>query len=84
MADPELTPRNSLSQAGSPSPADFWRSKPGWCQPWTILLTGSGLVGGSWVLLHRWWITLPLTVAVLAWWGLFLVVVPRTPAAPEP
>jgi hypothetical protein len=33
-------------------------------------------VGGSWWLLHRWWISLPVAVAVVLWWGLFLVLVP--------
>ena len=54
----------------------FWSLKPWWCQPWSILLTGVLVVAGSWFLLHLWWISAPVAVAVLAWWGLFLVVVP--------
>ena len=54
----------------------FWSLKPWWCQPWSILLTGVLAIAGSWFLLHRWWISAPVAVAVLAWWGLFLVVVP--------
>ena len=34
------------------------------------------MVGGSWALLHRLWISLSLAVIVLAWWLLFLVLVP--------
>ena len=34
------------------------------------------MVGGSWALLHRLWISLPLAMGVLAWWLLFLVLVP--------
>ena len=34
------------------------------------------MVGGSWALLHRLWISLPLALGVLAWWLLFLVIVP--------
>ena len=34
------------------------------------------MVGGSWALLHRLWISLPLALGVLAWWLLFLVLVP--------
>ena len=34
------------------------------------------MVGGSWALLHRLWISLPLALVVLAWWLLFLVFVP--------
>ena len=56
----------------------FWSLKPWWCQPWSIVLTGVLVIAGSWFLLHRWWISAPVAVAVLAWWGLFLVVVPAT------
>ena len=54
----------------------FWSLKPWWCQPWSIISTGMLMVGGSWALLHRLWISLPLSVGVLAWWLLFLVLVP--------
>ena len=54
----------------------FWSLKPWWCQPWSILLTGVLAIAGSWFLLQRWWISAPVAVAVLAWWGLFLVAVP--------
>jgi hypothetical protein len=57
-------------------PGDIWNLKPWWCQPWSILLTGVALVAGSWLLLRLWWITVPLSAAVLAWWWLFLVLVP--------
>ena len=39
-------------------------------------LHGLLMVGGSWALLHRLWISLPLSLGVLAWWLLFLVLVP--------
>jgi len=54
----------------------FWDHKPFWCQPWTIVLSGIGAVAGSWGLLARWWITAPLALLVLAWWWLFLILVP--------
>lgn len=54
----------------------LWRQKPWWCQPWSILLTGVTLEAGSWLVLGRWWISVPLGVAVLLWWWLFLVVAP--------
>lgn len=56
--------------------ADIWRQKPWWCQPWSILLTGVAVVGGSWWWLRLWWLSLPLAAAVLVWWWLFLVLVP--------
>jgi hypothetical protein len=54
----------------------LWDLKPWWCQPWTILLTGIALMVGSWVLLHLWWMSALVTMAVSAWWILFLSVVP--------
>lgn len=57
-------------------PVSFWDTKPGWCQPWTIVATGTGASLASWLLLHRWWVTTPVVVAVLVWWWLFLVLVP--------
>lgn len=54
----------------------FWSLKPWWCQPWSILGTGLLVVAGSWMLLQRLWITLPLAAAVLIWWLLFLALVP--------
>jgi len=54
----------------------IWEHKPWWCQPWSIVLTGMVAVAASWWLLHRWWVSLPVLVAVLFWWMLFLVLVP--------
>lgn len=65
-----------MSHTEPESIPSFWSLKPWWCQPWSILLTGVLVIAGSWLLLHRWWISAPVAVAVLAWWGLFLVLVP--------
>ena len=54
----------------------FWSLKPWWCQPWSILLSGIAAIAASWLVLGRWWVTAPVALVVLAWWGLFLVVVP--------
>ncbi len=56
---------------------DLWQSKPWWCQPWTIILTGIVIITGSWLVLKSLWITLPLTIAIIVWWMYFLVIVPR-------
>lgn len=55
---------------------DLWSQKPWWCQPWTIVLTGLLVVAGSWLVLHRLWITGPVALAVACWWCLFLVIAP--------
>ncbi len=60
---------------------DLWSHKPWWCQPWSILLSGVAMVGGSWWWLRLWWVSLPLAAAVLLWWWLFLVAVPAAYAA---
>ena len=54
----------------------FWSLKPWWCQPWSIVSTGMLVIVGSWAMLHRLWISLPLALGVLTWWLLFLVLVP--------
>ena len=55
---------------------DLWAEKPWWCQPWTIILTGVLAISGSWLVMHRFWVTIPVTLLVLAWWILFLVIAP--------
>jgi hypothetical protein len=65
----------------STTPQSVWQMKPWWCQPWSILLTGTGLISGSWLLLHRVWLTGLVALPVLAWMGFFLLVYPRLWAA---
>lgn len=55
----------------------FWSLKPWWCQPWTILLTGTIGITGSWLLLQIWWVTTGVALVVIAWWVLFLLIVPN-------
>ena len=54
----------------------LWDEKPWWCQPWSIILTGLVVTSGSWLLLPRLWVTLPIAAVVLGWWMLFLVIAP--------
>ena len=55
---------------------DLWAEKPWWRQPWTIILTGVLAISGSWLVLNRLWVTIPIAVIVAAWWMLFLVIAP--------
>lgn len=64
------------SEATSTPEGPIWQYKPWWCQPWSILLTGGAGIVASWLLFQRWWITAPVVLAVLVWWGLFLVLLP--------
>ncbi|MGI8935747.1 MAG: DUF6737 family protein [Phormidesmis sp.] len=59
----------------------IWQMKPWWCQPWSIVLTGVAIPTGSWLLLHRLWITLPVAGVIALWWVLFLGLVPAQYAA---
>ena len=56
---------------------NIWHYKPWWCQPWSIVLTGITLIGGSGWLFHRLWLTLLLAIPVLIWMGFFLLIYPR-------
>jgi hypothetical protein len=58
------------------NPPPFWSLKPWWCQPWSLVVTGSLAIAGSWWSFHRWWLTLPVAALVLLWWLLFLVLAP--------
>ena len=62
-----------LNMAGDPS---IWTTKPWWCQPWSIVLTGVVITLSSWILFPHWWSTGLVAVVVLGWWTLFLVLVP--------
>lgn len=64
-------------KAGGDRPLSVWSYKPWWCQPWSIVLTGSSLILGSWLLLNRYWITGIVAMPVLAWMGFFLLLWPR-------
>ncbi|CAI5977495.1 unnamed protein product [Closterium sp. NIES-65] len=55
---------------------NVWASKPFWCQPWTIVLTGAVVVGMSWVVLHFIFVTLLVAAAIGVWWLTFLVAYP--------
>jgi hypothetical protein len=54
-----------------------WQLKPWWCQPWSILLTGVVLIGGSWLLVRLAWLTILVAVPVGAWMGYFVLVYPK-------
>jgi hypothetical protein len=56
---------------------NLWQSKPWWCQPWTIILTGVIIITGSWFVFHTLWLTLPITALIFLWWTYFLIIVPR-------
>jgi hypothetical protein len=58
-------------------PVNPWSHKPWWCQPWSILLTGITLMGGSWVLWKTIWVTVVVSLPVLIWMSFFLLLWPQ-------
>ena len=56
---------------------NVWDYKPAWCQPWSIILTGTIAIAGSWLILHNIWLTLALTLAIATWWVYFLIIYPK-------
>jgi hypothetical protein len=56
---------------------DLWQSKPWWCQPWTIILTGLIIISSSWLLFQTIWLTVLVAIPISIWWAYFLIVVPR-------
>ena len=56
---------------------NVWNYKPWWCQPWSIILTGIVIVGGSWLVAKVLWLTVLFSIPIAAWWFYFLVLFPK-------
>lgn len=56
---------------------NIWDYKPWWCQPWSIILTGTAIAGGSWLILHILWVTVGISVLIIIWWVYFLIIYPQ-------
>ena len=66
-----------MKELSEQKPVSPWSYKPWWCQPWSILLTVVTLISGTWLLFKTLWLTLIVSVPVLAWMGFFLLIWPR-------
>jgi hypothetical protein len=67
-----------MSSSSVDHPSDrIWDYKPWWCQPWSILLTGNGLIAASWLVLHHYWVTGLVAIPLLAWMVFFIGVFPK-------
>ncbi|WP_373478304.1 DUF6737 family protein [Geminocystis sp.] len=58
------------------SSSSIWKYKPWWCQPWSIILTGIVIIGGSWLLFQLIWLTALFFTLICLWWLLFLILIP--------
>ncbi|XP_057963925.1 uncharacterized protein LOC131155045 [Malania oleifera] len=54
-----------------------WDTKPFWCQPWTITLTGVVVVACSWLILHSIMVTAVVLFLICTWWYIFLYSYPK-------
>lgn len=54
-----------------------WDTKPSWCQPWTITLTGTAIISLSWLVLHSAVATAVVMTIIGAWWYIFLYSYPK-------
>ncbi len=57
--------------------AQYWESKPPWCQPWSIVLTGAVIILACWLMIKNIVLTLFVSAGVIIWWYLFLVIAPN-------
>ncbi|CAN7023246.1 unnamed protein product [Brassica oleracea var. botrytis] len=55
-----------------------WDTKPSWCQPWTIMVTGLSIVTCSWLILHSVLVSSLAIGLVGAWWYIFLYSYPKS------
>ncbi|XP_006288757.2 uncharacterized protein LOC17883883 [Capsella rubella] len=55
-----------------------WDTKPSWCQPWTIMLTGVSIVACSWLILHSIVVSSLAVGLIGAWWYIFLYSYPKS------
>jgi hypothetical protein len=72
----QLSAPQPPAQTATSTSDSVWQAKPWWCQPWSILLTGFGLIAASWVVLKIIWVTVLVALPLLAWMGFFLLIYP--------
>ncbi|OIW05010.1 hypothetical protein TanjilG_06422 [Lupinus angustifolius] len=54
-----------------------WDTKPSWCQPWTITLTGVSIIAITWFILKSVLVTSLISLLIGAWWFIFLYSYPK-------
>ncbi|KAK9816712.1 hypothetical protein WJX72_004091 [[Myrmecia] bisecta] len=76
-SETELIPDQEQRPVPATLETDVWKYKPPWCQPYSILGTGSLIVAGVWTVSgHGLVWTALASIPVSLWWYLFLVVYP--------
>ena len=54
----------------------FWETKPYWCQPWSILLTGIIILLSSWTIINNLYLSIIFSIITITWWTIFLIIAP--------
>ena len=55
---------------------NYWDSKPLWCKPWSIILTGILIDIFSYEFIQYKIIYIPIIIFISIWWFLFLIIIP--------
>ncbi|KAI4319467.1 hypothetical protein MLD38_033061 [Melastoma candidum] len=61
----------------SPEYESVWDTKPSWCQPWTIALTGALAIACSWLIFRSILATTVVSFLIGSWWYIFLYAYPK-------
>ena len=82
---PSPTDLNLLQKANtsssSSSASSVWKTKPFWCQPWTIVLFGVVCVSLPTLAFDWKFVSVAVAVPISAWWYVFLVLYPKSYAS---
>ena len=81
----DLNELNLLQKANtsssSSSASSVWKTKPFWCQPWTIVLFGVFCVSLPTLAFDWKFVSVAVAVPISAWWYVFLVLYPKSYAS---
>lgn len=69
--------KSSMKNSVELEKSNPWKYKPWWCQPWSILLTGTAIITSSWLLFRIIWLTVIVSIPILIWMGFFLLIWPK-------
>ena len=79
-ADLNLLQKANTSSSSS-SASSVWKTKPFWCQPWTIVLFGVVCVSLPTLAFDWKFVSVAVAVPISAWWYVFLVLYPKSYAS---
>ena len=71
----------SSSSSSASSASSAWKTKPFWCQPWTIVLFGVFCVSLPTLAFDWKFVSVAVAVPISAWWYVFLVLYPKSYAS---